>query len=440
MGRISAVAVSVVVAASAAAQEPSRSTLRFGVACGSDAGRSGLLEASREFGADFAAALGARAGAVSVGPRLEALESGGRTTPLHDAALRYGSTDLGGVRFLRLDAGPGEDGAPRLGEAQLDWLRYEIRTSPRPLVLLSTEGPTGRGGIADGEHVRAALRETEPWRVLAWFHGGGEDLLRWLDGIPALSLPSVTLRGEQPPFALVELDLGARRMHVSGRVTPRSFALPAFGASRYHSVDVQGWWVQFGAELTAHEALRAEVHELLDAKLQEVAETLPPAVVARLRAVPLWMHADRRGARGGLYHPSLAWLGEHELDPRWAGGVEFANAMNFLTWIEDQPSMVLHELSHAWHHQVLGYGDAALLAAFERAAASGRYESVEHASGERRRAYALEDVMEFFAEASEAWWGRNDFEPFDRAALIEFDPETARAVEAAWSRVPDAGQ
>ena len=95
---------------------------------------------------------------------------------------------------------------------------------------------------------------------------------------------------------------------------------------------------------------------------------------------------------------------------------------------------MLHELSHAWHHQVVGYGDAAIAEAYAEAMASGRYADVPYAGGGTREAYATTDDREYFAELSEAWFWENDFYPFVREEVEAFDPVGAAAVEASWSR------
>ena len=62
------------------------------------------------------------------------------------------------------------------------------------------------------------------------------------------------------------------------------------------------------------------------------------------------------------------------------------------------------------------------------------YDSVAYADREeRRRAYALTSDREYFAEISEAYFGRNDFAPFDREALIGVDPRGAALVASVWS-------
>jgi hypothetical protein len=132
------------------------------------------------------------------------------------------------------------------------------------------------------------------------------------------------------------------------------------------------------------------------------------------------------------YHVSPWWLREHDMNPEKAGGVEIANALNFLAWTHDQPWMVLHELAHAYHHQVLGAGHAEVKRCFERAAASGSYDSVLRMNGRRERAYALTNPTEYFAELTEAYFGTNDFYPFVRPELEQHDPEMVKVLERAW--------
>ena len=52
--------------------------------------------------------------------------------------------------------------------------------------------------------------------------------------------------------------------------------------------------------------------------------------------------------------------------------------------------------------------------------------------GGRREHYALTTPQEWFAETSEAWFGTNDFQPFVRGELLEFDPQAAELMRAIW--------
>lgn len=76
---------------------------------------------------------------------------------------------------------------------------------------------------------------------------------------------------------------------------------------------------------------------------------------------------------------------------------------------KQQPFLVLHEMSHAYHHQVLGFDHATVRQAFDLAVSGHRYDSVPYVNGGNQRAYALNNHKEYFAELSEACWGKNEF-------------------------------
>jgi len=94
----------------------------------------------------------------------------------------------------------------------------------------------------------------------------------------------------------------------------------------------------------------------------------------------------------------------------------------------------MHEIAHAYHDLVLSLSDHTILSGYNHAKLSGRYNAVRHASGRFEIAYAMRDHAEFFAELSEAYFGYNDFFPFTREDLKEFDPSSYRVISNAWER------
>ena len=80
----------------------------------------------------------------------------------------------------------------------------------------------------------------------------------------------------------------------------------------------------------------------------------------------------------------------------------------------------------------LGFSDKIIHAAYVRAKSAGIYDSVRRNNGKTERAYALTDDHEYFAEASEAFFGTNDFYPFVRQELKAHDPELFQILEAVW--------
>ncbi len=212
---------------------------------------------------------------------------------------------------------------------------------------------------------------------------------------------------------------------------PRAAYVPT---SAYVERQVEGWTVRVNRRLIDGDnaALGRRALELLGEKLAEVRRAVPTPAVKRLQAVPIWLGVDDGHAPCAEYHPSRTWLVDNGYNPDKAKCVEIGNATRFVEWSNDQPSMVLHELAHAYHDQALGDLAEVIRTAYERAKGSGRYEAVRRVNGRTERAYALVDPQEFFAELSEAYFGHNDFEPFDRDALRKFDPQSLEMLEAAW--------
>ena len=199
-------------------------------------------------------------------------------------------------------------------------------------------------------------------------------------------------------------------------------------------MQLEGWTVLVNKRLLEEQKeLGQRVLALLKIKLQQVASVVPKPALDHLRKVPIWI--DLTASKGSRveYHPSRKWLQQHGRNPLKAKCVEIGNPQFFLKFATtDQPMMVLHELAHAYHDQVLGFQNAEIAAAYERALRSGKYNKVKHISGKQQRAYALNNPKEFFAEMSEAYFGRNDFFPFTKEELKQYDPKTFELIAKCW--------
>ena len=74
--------------------------------------------------------------------------------------------------------------------------------------------------------------------------------------------------------------------------------------------------------------------------------------------------------------------------------------------------------------------------AWKKVTESGRFKSVLHIDGKERKHYALTNQMEFFAEMSESYFGRNDFYPFNSAELRLAEPEVFDLLAKLWGPLP----
>ena len=93
----------------------------------------------------------------------------------------------------------------------------------------------------------------------------------------------------------------------------------------------------------------------------------------------------------------------------------------------------MYGLAHAYHHKVLGHGHPGIAKAFKQAKQAGTYAEVRHISGKTKPHYAMNNDKEYFAESSEAYFGKNDFYPFVRAELKQHDPNMYALLEKLWN-------
>lgn len=213
----------------------------------------------------------------------------------------------------------------------------------------------------------------------------------------------------------------------------------------YHAREIAGFRVLVHRDLLAEKSVDGRrVLAALTWDLELAARLVPEGAVALLRrTTPIWVTPDLPSsggwqARGLCHHPSKEWLVGAGYGPDRSGAVEVCDVAEYLLWRAEQPLCVLHELAHALQHQL---GDPPeIRAAFDLAVKSGVYERVPFAlipEGATRRAYALNNHVEYFAEISEAYFGRNDYFPFTRDDLQRVDPSGFALVERVWFGAAD---
>lgn len=202
--------------------------------------------------------------------------------------------------------------------------------------------------------------------------------------------------------------------------------------TNYQEQRVEGWRILVNNQLATNGALCPAVLKLLDAQLYQITRVVPAAPLAKLRMIPIWIeNADPRFPCT-VFHESADWLREHGVNPEKVNAVEISNPQNFLDWVRDQPWMMLHELTHGYHHVFLGDNQPDIRRCYQAAKVSGKYESILRIDGHHERHYAMTNEKEYFAEMTEAFFGTNDFFPFVRAELKEYDPEMYAVLGKLW--------
>jgi hypothetical protein len=213
----------------------------------------------------------------------------------------------------------------------------------------------------------------------------------------------------------------------------------ATGKQEHETRLLSGWTLRINPALKKQDAAALEkALVLLKAQLDEIIRVVPAKAVTELRKVPLWINPEYPKTRPGAeYHPGADWLRENGRDPVMEKAVEFTNVRIFEAECRRMPNFALHELAHAFHDRVLGFENAEIEAAYQKAKAAGLYDRVQRQDSEGRkrldRAYAMTNHKEYFAECTEAFFSRNDFFPFTREELKAHDPAMHALLERLWS-------
>lgn len=199
---------------------------------------------------------------------------------------------------------------------------------------------------------------------------------------------------------------------------------------------MEGWTVHVDPKLLAgeHKDDGKRALRMLADNLHRISILVPEPQLTRMRQLEIWIEWEHPIFKTMQYHPSGSWLVARGHDPRLAKKVHIARARALFDrgQLLKHPAVVLHELAHAYHDQVLDFDNPEIEAAYESAKASGKYDKVLLYSGRHVRHYGMNNPKEYFAEGTEAWFYRNDFYPFVRAELEEHDPKFYGVLKKIW--------
>ena len=202
---------------------------------------------------------------------------------------------------------------------------------------------------------------------------------------------------------------------------------------------IEGWTVAVDPNLLSEEnqEVADQAFEALANHLQRVKYIVPEDRLARLQELRIWVELNNPSLSSMQYHPNRGWLLANGHDPRLVKHVHIPRAKHLYArhmWAK-HPYVVLHELAHSYHDQVLSFDHPEIIAAYNESKEKGIYEKVLLYTGKQVRHYGMSNHKEYFAEATESYFGVNDFYPFVRAELKEHDPKMFQLMQTFWGRV-----
>jgi len=202
---------------------------------------------------------------------------------------------------------------------------------------------------------------------------------------------------------------------------------------QYTAQQIEGFTVHISQAALANPSTTDPALNLLRQQLKQTIAQTPKSTHSTLRNTHIWIEHNNPRFPCACYHPDPQWLSDNNHNTDKATGIEIANTINFVNWVNTgQPSMILHELAHAYQHTVFGYNNPLITEPYKNAKASGTYDLVDHISGTPRAHYAMNNEIEYFAELTESFFGFNDFYPFTRDQLKAHDPEGYAMIQSAW--------
>lgn len=209
--------------------------------------------------------------------------------------------------------------------------------------------------------------------------------------------------------------------------------------SGYKTVKIAGFTVHISDEALSHKKEIGVGLALMKNRLTLISRMkISDETKTKLKSVPIFVEWNL-GNAGAMYHPSKDWLLSHGYIPEKEKSVEITNLKNFIDWTKlNQPHILTHELSHAYMDKFLTKEEQeSIKSVYQQALSDKLYDSVEYTPGGnmikiKREAYAKTNELEYFAEISEAYLGKNDFYPYTRKELEVYDPNGYTLMKSIW--------
>jgi len=200
----------------------------------------------------------------------------------------------------------------------------------------------------------------------------------------------------------------------------------------YYLTTIQGWQIHVDKALVDNKDPRLGfVLQFLEDKLYEAAHVLPRQYLPALKKVPIWLSENTGEDVEYYFYKSRILRGG--FNPVKYDGIEIHNIGSFIELIKVVPSVMIHELAHAYHKIKYRDIDKSIMRAYKNAQSDHLYKKPEtRRHFKARGVYASQSPYEYFADLSVMYFSENDYYPHNRSELEKFDPTGFAMVEKAW--------
>jgi hypothetical protein len=187
---------------------------------------------------------------------------------------------------------------------------------------------------------------------------------------------------------------------------------------------IQDFEVMIHTKILEDEKLGHAIKMETARQLHHIEKSIPAEPLKVLRQVKVWIvkHGEPNES-SATYHPDARWLRDNGYNPDMAGGIGVPDAQRFLEFSKTKHfNILLHEMAHAYEFKAIGPENPELKAAYQRALNAGLYKDT----------YYSHSHHEYFAELTEAYFGKNDYFPKTREEAKQYDPAGVEFLERAW--------
>ena len=145
--------------------------------------------------------------------------------------------------------------------------------------------------------------------------------------------------------------------------------------------EIEGWtvWVDRRLLKGPDKAVGDRALEALKWHLYKISQVVRKDRLEKMKKLAIRIELDNPGLKSMQYHPGLKWLKKNGHDPTLVKQVHIPHASELYSkkTLFKHPWVVLHELAHAYHDQVLGFDDKAILTAYKKAVKAKIEETVK---------------------------------------------------------------
>ena len=250
--------------------------------------------------------------------------------------------------------------------------------------------------------------------------------------VALLAAVAVAAPAAKAPASKADKSGKAAKPDKPAKPTKPAQKTPYEPTSHYTIMNMEGWKVYVNKALLpggAHAEMGAKAIERLRGDMVLVKHWVADEPLAKLLKVGIWLELDSTNGPHGRtpvfhYHPFLGWLKKMDFHPGKHKCVEYSRAASLVKNRRGKATakILLHELAHAYHDQILSFNDPDILAAHKRAREGGKHPKNDWVVRANHK--------EFFAGVSTRYFGTKE----EREALVERDPILLKKLQKVWGK------